>query len=130
MCASVRAPVHTFKHEYLRSQPAGHSEILSDTSLGWGKACDRFGARSEQNYGSIAIDSSHRLIMGETLLSRFLSSFDRILFILAGNDDKHVHKSLDEFKIRPDLTPDQRASKKSILPLFSWISFILMLRLH
>ena len=39
----------------------------------------------------------------------FLSAvFDRILFILAGNDD--IHKSLDEFEIRPDPTPDHRAT--------------------
>ena len=34
--------------------------------------------------------------------------FDRILFILAGNDD--THKSLDEFEIRPNLTTDYRVS--------------------
>ena len=97
---------------------------------GGGKPALGLGPDRIRTLVSIAIDSSHRLIMGETVLSRFLSCFDRILFILAGNDDIHVHKSLDEFKIRPDLTPDQRASKKSMLPLFSWISFILMLRLH
>ena len=59
------------------------------------------------------------------MLSCILSCFDRILFILAGNDD--IHKSLDEFKIRLGLTPGQRASKKSMLPLFFFISFILML---
>ena len=128
MCASVRASVHTFKHEYLRIQPAGHSEILSETSLGGGKPALGLGPDRIRTLVSIAIDSSHKLIMGETVLARFLSCFDRILFILAGNDD--IHKSLDEFKIRPNLTPDQRASRKSMLPLFSWISFILMLRLH
>ena len=30
--------------------------------------------------------------------------FDRILFILAGNED--MHKSLDEFEFRPDPTID------------------------
>ena len=34
--------------------------------------------------------------------------FDRILFILAGNND--IHKSLDEFEIRPDPTPDHRVT--------------------
>ena len=95
---------------------------------GGGKPALGLGPDRIRTLVSIAIDSSHRLKMGETVLSRFLSCFDRILFILAGNDD--IHKSLDEFKIRPDLTPDQRASRKSMLPLFSWISFILMLRLH
>ena len=59
---------------------------------------------------SIAIDSSHRLIMGETVVT-FLSCFDRI-----GNDD--IHKSMYEFKIRPDLTPDQRSSKNRYCHFF------------
>ena len=33
---------------------------------------------------------------------------DGILFILTGNDD--IHKSLDEFEIRPDPTTDHRVS--------------------
>ena len=33
---------------------------------------------------------------------------DGILFILRGNDD--IHKSLDEFEIRPDPTMDHRVS--------------------
>ena len=33
---------------------------------------------------------------------------DQILFILAGNDD--IHKSLDEFEIRPDPIRDHRVS--------------------
>ena len=34
----------------------------------------------------------------------FSNVFDRILFILAGNDD--MHESLDEFEIWPDSTTD------------------------
>ena len=34
----------------------------------------------------------------------FLNVFDRIHFILAGNND--IHKSLNEFEIRPDRTMD------------------------
>ena len=37
--------------------------------------------------------------MGETGHRIFSTVFDRIYFILAGNDD--IHKSLDEFKIWP-----------------------------
>ena len=44
----------------------------------------------------------HRLIMGKMVV------FDRILFIHAGSDD--IHKSLDEFEIRPNLTTDYRVS--------------------
>ena len=36
------------------------------------------------------------------------NAFDRILFILAGNDD--MHESLDEFEIWPDSTTDHGVS--------------------
>ena len=49
--ASVRASVHTFKHEYLRDQQADYNQILSEASLGWGKGCIRFWCRSDQNSG-------------------------------------------------------------------------------
>ena len=45
---------------------------------------------------------SHRLIMGKTMSLHFLRYFNWILFIFAGNED--MHKSLDEFEIRPDAT--------------------------
>ena len=83
---------------------------------GWGKPALGLGLDRIRTLVSMAIDSSHMLIMGETVLSRFLSCFDQILFILAGNDD--IHKSLDEFKIRPDLTPDQTASKNRCCHFF------------
>ena len=49
--ASVRASVHTFKHEYLRDQQADFNQILSEASLGWGKGCIRFWCRPDQNSG-------------------------------------------------------------------------------
>ena len=36
----------------------------------------------------------------------FSNVFDRILFILAGND--YMHESMDEFEIWPDSTTDYR----------------------
>ena len=36
----------------------------------------------------------------------FSAVLDQILFIIPGNDD--IHKSLDEFEIRPDPTTDHR----------------------
>ena len=46
---------------------------------------------------------------GEKWCCHFLSAIlDQILFILAGNDD--IHKSLDEFEIRPDWITDRRVS--------------------
>ena len=38
----------------------------------------------------------------------FSAVFDRILFILAGNED--MHKSFDEFEFRPDLTTNYGVS--------------------
>ena len=57
---------------------------------------------------SMATNSHHRVIMGKTTSSRFLDFFDRILFLLAGDDD--IHKSLDEFEIWPDSTKDYGVS--------------------
>ena len=48
------------------------------------------------------LKKSHRLIMEKMTSSHFLRYFSLILFILAGNED--MHKSLDEFEIRPDPT--------------------------
>ena len=50
--------------------------------------------------------ATDRVTMGKTASSRFLERFDRIHFILAGNDD--IHKSLNEFEIRRDPTMDYR----------------------
>ena len=44
----------------------------------------------------------HMLIMGKRCLHFFSAVLDRILFILAGNDN--IHDSLDEFQVWLDLT--------------------------
>ena len=44
----------------------------------------------------------HRLIMEKMIHHIFSAIFHLILFILAGNED--MHRSLDEFEIRPDPT--------------------------
>ena len=72
---------------------------------GMGKPALGFGPGRIRTLVSMATDSSHRVIMGKTASLRFLAVFDRILFILAGNDD--IHKSLDEFEIRPDPAIDR-----------------------
>ena len=71
----VRACVHTFKHEYLRDQQADYNQILSEASLGWGKAALGFGADQIKTLVSMATDSSHRVIMGKMASSRFLDCF-------------------------------------------------------
>ena len=50
---------------------------------------------------SIATD---RVTVGTHCHHVYSNVFDRIHFILAGNDD--IHKSLNEFEIRRDLTMD------------------------
>ena len=47
------------------------------------------------------LKKSHRK-MGKRCLLFFSAVLDRILFMLAGNDN--IHESLDEFDIRPDPT--------------------------
>ena len=56
------------------------------------------------------------------MLPLFSVVLDGILFILTGNDG--IHKSLDEFEIRPDPTKDHivscpLASEKLMFPFFS-----------
>ena len=46
--------------------------------------------------------ATDRVTVGKTVSSHFLKFFDRIHFILAGNDD--IHKSLNEFESWQDLT--------------------------
>ena len=48
---SVCVSVDIFKLEYLRNQWANRNEILSEPSLGWGKGCIRFWAKSDWNSG-------------------------------------------------------------------------------
>ena len=75
---------------------------------GGGKAALGFDADQIRSLVSMATDSSQRVIMGKGRHHVFSTVFDRILFILAGNDD--IHKSLHEFEIRPDPTTDNRVS--------------------
>ena len=67
MC--VRLSVHTFKHDYLRNQQADCNQILSEASLGWGKAAIGFWPDRIGTLVSMATDSSHRVIMGKILLA-------------------------------------------------------------
>ena len=70
-------------------------------------------ARTSLNFGLIGpptaelaalerLKKSPWLIMGKTMSPLFSAFVDRILFILAGNDN--IQESLDEFEIRPDPT--------------------------
>ena len=73
----------------------------------WGgeKAALSFGPDRIRTLVSMAIDSSHRVIMGKTVLPLFLGCFSSdFFFILAGNND--MHESSEEFEIRRDPTSD------------------------
>ena len=59
--------VDIFKLEYLRNQWANRNEILSEPSLGGGKAALGFGPDWIGTLVSMATDSSHRVIMGKML---------------------------------------------------------------
>ena len=102
VCQCVCLCVHTFKHEYLRNQWADCNQILSEASLGRGKAAVGFGPDRTGTLVSMATDSSHRVIMGECC--EHSSAFVFIFFILAGNKD--IYNISDEFEIRPDRTKD------------------------
>ena len=71
--------------------------VRGKAALGFGP--DRIGTRV-----SMATDSSHRVIMGKCCKHSSAFIFDRIFFILAGNET--IHNISDEFEIRPDRTKD------------------------
>ena len=64
---SGRLSVNIFKLEYLRNRWANRNEILSEPSLGAGKATLGFGPHRIGTLVSMATDSSHRVIIGEML---------------------------------------------------------------
>ena len=65
----VRPCVNTFKHEYLRNQKSDRNQILSDVSLGRGKAELGFVPDRVGTLVSMATDSSHMVMMGKILLA-------------------------------------------------------------
>ena len=67
MCLCVSLCVNIFKLEYLRNQWANRNEILSEPSLGWGKAALGFGPHRIGTLVSMETDSSHKVIMGKML---------------------------------------------------------------
>ena len=67
LCVCVCVCVNIFKLEYLRNQWANRNEILSEPSLGWGKAALGLGPDRIETLVSMATDSSHRVIMGKML---------------------------------------------------------------
>ena len=54
------------------------------------------------------LKNPHRLIMENWCCHVYSAMLDQISFILPASDD--IHKSLDEFEIRPDLIRDHRVS--------------------
>ena len=70
----VCVSINIFKLEYLRKQWANRNEILSEPSLGWGKALG-FGPDRIGTLVCMPTDSSHRVIMGENVVSTLPPSF-------------------------------------------------------
>ena len=62
---SVWLCVNIFKLEYLSNQWANRNKILSEPSLGGGKAALGFGPDRIGTLVSMVTDSSHRVIMGK-----------------------------------------------------------------
>ena len=67
VCVSGCVSVDIFKLQYLCNQWANRNEILSEPSLGWGKAELGCGPDRIGTLVSMATDSSHRVIMGKML---------------------------------------------------------------
>ena len=107
---SSLSSLNIFKHEYLRGQQVDCNQIYLKRHWGGGKAAWSFGADQSGTLVSMTTYSSHRVIMGKNGVITFSRSnvFDRILFILAGNDD--MHYSLVEFEIWSDSTTDYGVS--------------------
>ena len=63
----VCVSVNIFKLKYLRNQWANRYELLTEPSLGWGKAALGFGSDRIGTQVSMATDNSHRVIMGKML---------------------------------------------------------------
>ena len=89
-------------------------------------------AQTSLNFGLIGLPTAelaalerlknpHRLITGKRCLHFFSAFLNRILFILAGNDN--LHESLDEFEIWPNpiagsMVTDRVMMEKMVSPLF------------
>ena len=101
--------LNIFKLEYLHNQWANRNEILSDLHWGGGKAALGFGPDRIGTLVSMSADSSHRVVMGKSCQHSSAFIFDRIFFILAGNEN--IYNISDEFEIRPDRTKDCGVSR-------------------
>ena len=85
---SVRALTLSNMNMSATSWPIGMKFYLKH-HWGGGKGSVGFNLDRNRTLVSMATDSSHRVIMGKRRLHVFSNAFDRILFILAGNDDMH-----------------------------------------
>ena len=92
----IRPLIHLNMNISATSWPIGMKFYLKHY-CGWGKASVGFDLDWIRTLVSMATDSSHRVIMEKRRHNVFSNAFDRILFILAGNDD--MHESLDELEI-------------------------------
>ena len=134
-CSGIRPSsvvLHIFKNEYLCNQWANHSEILSEASLGWGKAALGFGPDRLKNLVSMATDSP----IGENGVATFsqLILIRSFLYLQATMTCMGARRSSKFSQIRPptaDLAALERLKKspltyngKNGVATFSWLFLI------
>ena len=107
--SSVVVVVHTFKPVYLWSQLANLDQILCVVSLEWGKRLHKvLGQIRSKLWFPWQQKAPIDLLWEKRCLHLFSVVFDRIFFILAGNED--MHKISVEFEFPPDRTTDYGVS--------------------
>ena len=100
MCLSV----NIFKLDYLRNHLANRTKFYLNLHWGGEKAALGFGPDRIGTLVSMATDSFQRVIMGKCCEHSSAFIFNRIFFILAGNEN--IHNISNEFEIRLDRTKD------------------------
>ena len=80
------------------------NQILTEASVGGGKASIHFGPDRIRTLVSMVTGSSHRVIMGKFFDHSSAFMFDRRFLFLAGNDD--IHYIPNEFEIQSYRTKD------------------------
>ena len=103
MCPSVCLCVYTFNIYISASSGLIATTFYPKYHLGSGKTSLCFDTDRSRTLVSMATDSSHMIIFGK-FVAAFTHTFDRIFFILAGNEDNQ--NISDEFEFRPDPTRD------------------------
>ena len=115
--------VNIFKLKYISATSAPILTIFYlNHHRGGRKAALGFGPDRIRTLMSMATDSSHRVIMGKCCQHSSAFIFDRIFFILAGNEN--LYNISDEFEIRPDRLQWKKRCHHIFSNVFNRIHFI------